>query len=129
MIVLVVLMLVFKLNIYAVIFANASFGLIMSLLNAFSLKKYAGYKQELVKTFFIPLLAAGVMGVLVFGAYKLLMLVLHINLIATLCSIIIGVIVYFVILLLAKGVTETELRRLPKGHLLVSVAKKAHLLK
>ena len=128
-IVLVVLMYGFDLNIYAVIYANAAFGLIMSILNAYSLHKYVGYKQEVVKTFLIPGLSAGIMGVVVWGAYKLFIYALRINLIATLLSILIGVIVYFVVLLLLKGVTEAELQRLPKGHLLVNLAKKAHLLK
>ena len=128
-IVLVVLMFAFKLNIYAVIYANAAFGLIMSILNALSLRKYAGYKQEVMKTFLIPALSAAGMGAIVFGVYKLFMYILRINLIATIISIGVGVVVYFVILLLAKGVTESELRRLPKGHLLVALAKKAHLLK
>lgn len=128
-IVLVILMFAFKLNIYAVIYANAAFGLIMSILNALSLRKYAGYKQEVMKTFLIPALSAGGMGLIVFGVYKLLMFILHINLIATIVSIGVGAVVYFVILLLAKGVTEAELRRLPKGHMLVALAKKTHLLK
>lgn len=127
-IVLILLMFIFKLNIYAVIYANAAFGLIMSILNAMSLHKYAGYKQEIVKTFVIPTLSAVGMGVIVFFVYKLLM-ILKINIIATILSIGVGAIAYFVILLLAKGVTEVELRRLPKGHLLVSLAKKARLLK
>jgi len=128
-IVLVVLMYAFKLNIYAVIFANAAFGLIMSLLNALSIRKYVGYKQEIVKTFLIPGLSAGIMGVVVWGAYKALLYILRINAIATILSIIVGAMVYFALMLLLKGMGEAELRRLPKGHLLVKLAKKAHLLR
>jgi len=128
-IVLVVLMYAFKLNIYAVIFANAAFGLIMSLLNALSIRKYVGYKQEIVKTFLIPGLSAGIMGVVVWGAYKALLYILRINAIATILSIIVGALVYFALMLLLKGMGEAELRRLPKGHLLVKLAKKTHLLR
>lgn len=128
-IVLIVLMFAFKLNIYAVIYANAAFGLIMSILNALSLRKYVGYKQEVVKTFLIPALAASGMGLIVFLIYKFLINLLHINMIATIISIVIGAMVYFIILLLAKGITESELKRLPKGYVLVSFAKKVHLLK
>lgn len=128
-IVLVVLMYAFKLNIYAVIFANAAFGLIMSLLNALSIRKYVGYKQEIVKTFLIPGLSAGIMGVVVWGLYKGLLYLLRINAIATILSILGGAVVYFALVLLLKGMGEAELRRLPKGHLLVKLAKKAHLLR
>lgn len=127
--VLVVLMYAFKLNIYAVIFANAAFGLIMSVLNALSIRKYVGYKQEIVKTFLIPGLAAGIMGVVVWAVYRGLLYLLRINAIATVLSIIIGALVYFALMLLLKGMGEAELRRLPKGHLLVKLAKKAHLLR
>ena len=119
----------FKLNIYAVIFANAAFGLIMSVLNALSIRRYVGYRQEIVKTFLIPGLAAGIMGVAVWGVYNGLLYLLRINAIATIVSIIVGAIVYFAMVLLLKGMGEAELRRLPKGHLLVSLAKKARLLK
>lgn len=128
-IVLVVLMFAFDMNIYAVIYANAAFGLIMSLLNAWSLHKYVGYKQEILKTFIIPGASAAIMGVVVFGVYQLLLYVLRIEVIATVASILTGAIVYFVVLLLLKGVTEAELKRLPKGYLLVCLAKKVHLLK
>ena len=128
-IVLVVLMYAFRLNIYAVIFANAAFGLIMSLLNALSIRKYVGYKQEIVKTFLIPGLSAGIMGVVVWGLYKGLLYLLRINAIATILSILGGAVVYFALVLLLKGMGEAELRRLPKGHLLVKLAKKAHLLR
>ena len=128
-IILVVLMYAFKLNIYAVIFANAAFGLIMSVLNALSIRKYVGYKQEVVKTFLIPGLSAGIMGVVVWAVYKGLLYLLRINAIATILSIIVGALVYFALMLLLKGMGEAELRRLPKGHLLVKLAKKAHLLR
>ena len=100
LVVLVILMYGFHLNIYAVIFANAAFGLIMSLLNAYSLHKYVGYKQELVKTFLIPLLSSAVMGVAVWGLYQLLIYICRINMIATIVSIILGAVIYFIIMLL-----------------------------
>lgn len=128
-IVLVVLMYGFDLNIYAVIFANAAFGLIMSLLNAISIRRYVHYRQEIVKTFLIPGLSAGIMGAVVWGVYNALLYLLRINAIATIFSIVVGAVVYFALMLLLKGMGEEELRRLPKGYLLVRLAKKAHLLK
>ena len=129
LVVLVILMYGFHLNIYAVIFANAAFGLIMSLLNAYSLHKYVGYKQELVKTFLIPLLSSAVMGVAVWGLYQLLIYICRINMIATIVSIILGAVIYFISMLLLKGIKEQELRRLPKGYLLVRAARSLHLMK
>ncbi len=126
--VLVALMFVLKLNIFAVVFANAFFGFMMCILNAYSVKKYSGYKQEFKRTFLIPGISAVVMGVVVFLVYKLILYVFRINSIATLISILFGVVTYAVFLLLLKGLTEEEIRKFPKGSSLVRLAKKMHLL-
>lgn len=127
-IILVVLMYVLDLNIFAVVFANASFGLLMCVFNAFSIRKYSGYRQEWIRTFLIPGISAAVMGVVVWGVYQLLIYILRINLIATILSILIGAVVYFVLLLLLKGLTEEELLKFPKGNLLLRVARSMHLM-
>ena len=126
--VLVALMFVLKLNIFAVVFANAFFGFMMCILNAYSVKKYSGYKQEFKRAFLIPGISAVVMGVVVFLVYKLILYVFRINSIATLISILFGVVTYAVFLLLLKGLTEEEIRKFPKGASLVRLAKKMHLL-
>ena len=43
-------------------------------------------------------------------------------------AVVVAVIVYFVVLIKIGGVTEKDLVSMPKGTLLVRVAKKAHLL-
>lgn len=126
---LVILMTVFKMDIYAVVIANAFFAFLVCLLNSIALKKYAGYKQEIVKTFFIPLLASGIMGVVAYGSYSLFYFITKSNLVSILFAILFAVITYGVTLLLLKGLSETELRNFPKGRTLVSLAKKFHLLK
>ena len=127
-IVLVVLMLAFDLGIYAVVISNASFGFVMCLLNAYSIRKYSGYRQEIKKTFLVPSLAAAGMGVAAWGVYTILMALIKINAIAAILSICVAVVVYAVLLLLLKGLNEKEIRRFPKGDLLVRLAKKMHLL-
>ncbi len=126
--ILVVLMYAFDLNIFAVIYANASFGLIMCLLNALSIRKYSGYKQEIVRTFLIPAVSAAVMGVIVWGAYKLLLYIFRLNAVAAILSILLGAIAYFALLLLFKGLTEEELQKFPMGRTLASIARSMHLL-
>ena len=68
------------------------------------------------------------MGIIVFISYEGMHKVLGSNTIAVLFSILLGMIVYFVVLLLMKGLTEEELVRFPKGNLLVCIAKKCRLL-
>lgn len=129
LILLVSLMLFFRLNIYAVVIANAFFAFLVCVLNAFSLQKYAGYKQEFQKTFLIPAISAVGMGVIAYGVYTLCFYVSKNNLTSIILSILVSAIAYAVALLLLKGLTEVEIRNFPKGHLLVELAKKMHLLK
>lgn len=115
-------------NIYAVVIANAVFGLLMCVLNGRSLRRYSGYRQEIKRTFLVPAIAAAGMGIVVFLVYQLLFYLLHVNAVATVASILIGAVTYFVLLLLFRGVTEKELLRFPKGKLLVAIARRMHLL-
>ena len=128
-ILLIVLMLFFRLNIYAVVIANMFFALLMCVLNARAIHKYSGYRQEYVKTFVIPLIASAVMGLATFLVYKGIHALFKNNIVATFLAIIVAVIVYAVVLLLLKGLDEDEILRFPKGALLVRVAKKLHLLR
>ena len=125
---LIVLMLFFRLNIYAVVIANAFFALMVCVLNAIALQRHSGYRQEFMKTFLLPALSSGIMGVFAYGAYALLYWISKNNLISIIFAIVIAVAVYAASLLLLKGLSEEDIRKFPKGHLLVQVAKKLHLL-
>ncbi|MBQ1901318.1 MAG: polysaccharide biosynthesis protein [Lachnospiraceae bacterium] len=126
--VLVLLLFAFHLNIYAVVLANTFYAALMCVLNGLAVIRYSGAKQDFAKTYVIPFLASCVMGLSVYVSYELIELIIHSNAISTAISIIVGVIVYFVVLLLMHGISENELRRFPKGALLVQIAKKMQLL-
>lgn len=125
---LVVAMEFFHLHIFAVVLANAFYALCMCVLNGLAVARYSGAKQDIKKTYLTPAAAAAIMGVVVYGVYQLLYLLLKSNAISTVIAIIMGVVVYFVALLLMKGLTESEIKKFPKGNLLVNIAKKLHLL-
>lgn len=128
-VVLVALMLAFDMKIYAEVIANAVFGLTMCILNAMSVRKYSGYRQEVKNTFLVPAIASVGMGISVWGVYKLVLYVVRFNAVATIFSVLCGAFIYAVLLLLLKGLNEQEIMRFPKGRLLVRAAKKFHLLK
>ena len=65
----------------------------------------------------------------VYGLYYILMKYIKINAVATAVSIIVGVLVYAISLLLLRGLNEEDLKMFPKGHLMIRLAKKLHLLK
>ncbi len=119
----------FKLNIYAMVYADIVFSFCMCILNALSIRKHADYDQEIVKTFIIPLVSAFAMGVATWGVYTGLYAVTHSNAIGTILSIGVGVVVYFVTFLLLKGMNREEIYALPLGRTLAGIATKLHLLK
>lgn len=129
LVILIALMLGLDLNIYAVVLANAAFGLIMCILNARSIRKYIGYRQEVKKTFLVPAAASLVMGVAVWLVYKAVLYMIRLNAVATVVAIVAGVVVYAVLLLLLKGLSEQEILKFPKGRMLAQLAKRMHLLK
>ena len=128
-ILLVLLMMFFRLNIYAVVVANVFFALLMCILNSRALTKYSGYHQEIKKTFLIPLICSLIMGVITYFVYKGLYALCKINSVAAIVAILVAVIVYAVTLLLLKGVNEEDILSFPKGTLLVRIAKTLHLLR
>ena len=125
---LAVLMMLFRLHIYAVVIANAFFAFLVCVLNSIALARYAGYKQEFVKTFLIPAIASGIMGIVAYGAYTLCYALVKSNFVSIVFSMVLAVVTYAVTMLLLKGLGESELRRFPKGHLLIKIAKKFKLL-
>ena len=68
------------------------------------------------------------MGVIAYGGYNLFYMITKSNLISIMMSIMVAVVTYAVVLLLLKGLTEDEIMKFPKGHLLVGIARKFHLL-
>lgn len=117
------------LGIHGVIIANIFFYIVMCILNNLSIRHIMQYRQEWMKTFICPLAASAVMGGAAWGSYKLLFSLMKHNLPALVFAIIIAVLVYFVVLILIKGVDEVDLASFPKGRLLVKAAKKLHLLR
>ncbi|MFQ9515457.1 MAG: polysaccharide biosynthesis C-terminal domain-containing protein [Eubacterium sp.] len=123
-----VLMLVFKLGIYAVVIGDITFGATVSVLNAYSIKKYLDYKQDLKETFLKPLICSAFMGVGCILVYYGMIRLIPYNAICTLSAIIAAVIIYGIVLIVTKTITEEELYSMPKGGVIVRIFKKIRLL-
>jgi len=115
-------------GIYGVLYANILFALFICILNARSIARFKRYRQEVKKTFLIPMVASAVMGAAAFGVYRAAYSVFG-NLISTGISVLVAVAVYFVLLILLKGVDAQELRSMPGGTRLSGLARKLHLMK
>ena len=125
---LLIMLVIFKMGIYAVVASNIIFSISMCILNARSLKHDAGYRQEVKNTFLIPSIASIVMGGAAFVIYFLCNLVISQN-VAVIIALIVAVLIYAVSLLKLGGLSSEEILALPKGSTLLSLFRKLHLVK
>lgn len=124
------------LDMYALVIAEIVYSGMMCLLNQRSIRRYMHYRQEIFKTFIVPFVASVFMGLAAYGTYAGFHALMGggeypgrmQNAIALIPAILVGCVVYFVLEILFGGISEKELRELPKGYLMVKVAKKLHLM-
>ena len=121
------LMLQMDMGIQGVVYSNILFAVIMCVLNALAIRKELHYHQEWVRTFAIPAISALIMGGVIIGLNKLLSSLVG-NILSVVLCITVGVVVYFVSLILLKGLTETDLKSMPGGRTLLTIAKKCKLM-
>ena len=114
----------------AIVWSYIFFGVLMCILNNMAIRKHLRYRQELKRTFIIPIVSSAVMGVVSRLLYNVLFTAMGETKIAMLVSlvaaVIVAVVIYFVLLLAMRGLRERELRAFPKGYVFVKVAKKLH---
>ena len=123
-------------GVYGVMTATVLYSFFMCVLNNIFMKKYLGYKQEIDKTFARPVFSAVLMGAAAYGIYEGMGYVLALfmesayfmNLIAFATAALIGAMLYFVLVIKLKAVKESDLRGLPKGTMIIKVARKMKLL-
>ena len=118
----------FHMGIYSMVFSNILFALFMVLMNARSIRKLLGYRQEMKKTVIIPVIASAVMGIFAFGSYQLAHLAVKSNAISTLFAMMIAVVVYGVLLIKLGALSAAELKTMPGGTKLLRVFRKLHLM-
>ena len=119
---LIALMYYTNLGIYAVVISTVVFSLSMCFLNSLSLRHAVAYRQEKGRTFIIPALSAGIMGVVIFVIWKLLSFFTG-YFIQTMLPIAAGIGIYFICILKFGAVREDELYDIPMGGRIVRIAK------
>ena len=123
-----IMLVFFKWGIFAVVAGNIIFSLSMCILNARALKKATKYKQEIERTFLVPLEAAAIMGVVILVLRLLVGLVLP-KALMTLVVLMFAVVVYGISLIKLGGLTSDEVVALPKGAKIYKILLKMHLMK
>ncbi|MCR5743612.1 MAG: polysaccharide biosynthesis protein [Lachnospiraceae bacterium] len=123
-------------NIYGVVLSYMVFGLVVSVFNFYSILESTHFVGNFSKTFFKPIAASLVMGVVVYLSSYLINMGFSIiikseavvKLISVLVSIVLGVCVYFICTFMFKSVDESDLVDMPMGGRIARLAKKMHLL-
>ncbi len=124
----VILLMFTPIGVYALVIGNMVFPLVISILNWRTLRKETGYVQELDRTFLRIGLCTVFMAVLALLIYRGMFFVTKSNTISLCAAIFLAIVIYFIMLILFRAVEEEELLDMPKGALLVRLAKKLHLM-
>lgn len=128
MVALVVLLFTTNTGVYALVLTDILFTLVVCILNAYAMKKYMHYRQEIYHTFVLPAICSVIMGVATRLIYLGCMHVYPSVWLSTMIAIFCAVVIYFVFLLLSGAISEEELQVVPKGNTIIAIAKKCNLL-
>ncbi|MBR5314756.1 MAG: polysaccharide biosynthesis C-terminal domain-containing protein, partial [Clostridia bacterium] len=93
---------------------------LITVLNMIFLARLVKFKPNFAATYLRPIISSLIMGAVVFGVYKIAEPLLG-NLIGVVASIGVGVVVYFVAMLVSKGITEDDVKGLPKGEKIAKI--------
>ncbi|MDE7331834.1 MAG: polysaccharide biosynthesis protein [Lachnospiraceae bacterium] len=118
-----------KYSLYYYVFATVLYSFLLCMLNQISVRRHLKYRQEADKTFLRPIGASIVMGAVAYGVYQGLYYLCKINIISLAAAIAVGGMIYFVLVIRWKAVTEEEMQGMPKGYMLIGIAKKFGIMK
>ena len=128
-IILYILLFTFKSNVIGLVFGNMVFALSMCVLNARSIRRNLSYKQEFIKTYLMPFICAGLMGIVVYIVYIFILKFSSSRVILTLIPIMVGAPVYAILLIGTRTISKNEILQMPKGRKIVNILQKVRLLK
>lgn len=112
-VIVIVLLLFTPLGLYSLVIGNCTYALQVCLLNQSALRKKLNYKQEIRRTYILPLIASAIMGVAVYAIYVGLHALTKSVIIPLGLSIVAGVIIYFIIILFIYSDHAEELNSIP----------------
>ena len=118
-----------KYSLFYYVFSTVLYSFILCVLNQIAIHRHLQYRQEVDKTFIRPVVASTIMGAAAFGTYQGLYYLCKINIIALAIAIMVGMSVYFILIIRWNAVSEEELRSMPKGYMLVGIAQKTGIMK
>lgn len=112
-----------QIGVFSVLAASLVFSVCMCVLNAVSLKKYLGHKNDFVNGYGKPLAAACGMGVVAWCVYYGLHLLVPIRVVCLGISVILAIVVYLVLYVVITKTSEEQMRNFPMGRYLVKALR------
>lgn len=118
-----------SMGVFAVLLASLVFAICMCVLNAVSLRKYLGHKNDFVNGYGKPLIASAGMGVVAWIAYYGLHLLVPVRIVCLGVALILAVLVYMILYVVVTKTTAEQLRKFPMGSYMVKVLRMIRVLK
>lgn len=118
-----VMLVVLRWGIYSLVVSNIIFAFTMCGLNMRAIKKHTAFRQDVEKTYIKPLVAAIVMGIVIYLIYLLASVITEGDTIPMVIIIPIAVIVYLYVALKIGTLSEEDILQLPMGERLLKVAR------
>lgn len=120
---------IFENGVHVMVICNMLYGFLVCVMNWISIGKTLKYKQEIRRTFILPAICSLAMGLLAMLEFEIIYGYTASYAVALLPTVISAVIIYTVLIIMTKTVTEKELLAMPKGKGLVRLLKKIRLLR
>lgn len=115
-------------GVYGLVIGNVTFALVVCILNWISIGRTLRYKQEVRTTFLLPLMAALIMGAVTYGTYAAAHGLTHSNTLAIAVSVPLAMVVYGVLIIVMRAVTEEELKDMPFGGRILRLCRAVRLM-
>lgn len=122
-IVVIALLLFTDLGVYALLVAMIVYAVVVCILNDCFMKKYLNYKNPWMKGYVQPILVSIPMGLVAFGVYHGLYMLVPVNFVCLAVAIILAAVVYVLAFIVVAKVSEEQLRRFPLGGILVQIGR------
>lgn len=119
-IIVTLILLLTPLGLYSLLIGNCFYPLQVCYLNQKALKKKLHYKQEIRRTYILPLVASIIMGIVVYAVYYGLFTLTRSVFVPLILSVIVGIIVYFIIIFFIYSDNPEELDDIPYANRILS---------
>ena len=119
----------FNMGVYGLVIGNVTFALAVCILNWLAIGKALKYRQEIRTTVLLPLVSSAVMGAFALAVYRLVTSITGYYQLGILVSVPLAMILYGILIILTKSVTEEELPDMPFGMRILRLCRKARLIR